>query len=94
MKALFDEKITHFSKVRRILTYRKIMLKNKIEYIVMLIAEFAKRNKMTSQEAFRYLVKYKGFELCDQHYGIMHTLSLDENLDGLIMFCKKNGGTL
>ena len=70
------------------------MMKSKIEYLVMLIAEFAKRYHSTSQEAFRYLRRYKGFELCDVHYGIMHTLSLDENLDSLYRYCKKNGGVL
>lgn len=70
------------------------MARNKIEYIVMLITEFAKRYKMTSQEAYRYLTRYRGFELCDIHYGIMHTLSLNDNLDSLYKYCKKNGGTL
>lgn len=70
------------------------MMKSKIEYLVMLIAEFAKRYHITSQEAFRYLRRYKGFELCDVHYGIMHTLSLDENLDSLYRYCKKNRGVL
>ena len=70
------------------------MMKSKIEYLVMLIAEFAKRYHITSQEAFRYLRRYKGFELCDVHYGIMHTLSLDKNLDSLYRYCKKNGGVL
>lgn len=70
------------------------MMKSKIEYLVMLIAEFAKRYHITSQEAFRYLRRYKGFDLCDVHYGIMHTLSLDENLDSLYRYCKKNGGVL
>ena len=70
------------------------MMKSKIEYLVMLIAEFAKRYHITSQEAFRYLRRYKGCELCDVHYGIMHTLSLDENLDSLYRYCKKNGGVL
>ena len=70
------------------------MMKSKIEYLVMLIAEFAKRYHITSQEAFRYLRRYKGFELCDVHYGIMHTLSLYENLDSLYRYCKKNGGVL
>ena len=69
-------------------------MKSKIEYLAMLIAEFAKRYHITSQEAFRYLRRYKGFELCDAHYGIMHTLSLDENLDSLYRYCKKNGGVL
>lgn len=65
------------------------MVKNKIEYIVMLIAQFAKRYQLTSQDAYRYLRKYKGFVLCDEHYGIMHTLSIEENLNSLYLYCKK-----
>lgn len=69
-------------------------MKDKIDYIVMLIAEFAKRHQMTQQQAYRYLSQFKGIELCDRHYGIMHTLSLEDNLDSLALYCHKNGGTL
>ena len=69
-------------------------MKDKIDYIVMLIAEFAKRHQMTQQQAYRYLSQFKGIELCDRHYGIMHTLPLEDNLDSLALYCHKNGGTL
>lgn len=69
-------------------------MKDKIDYIVMLIAEFAKRNNMTQQQAYSYISKFKGIDLCDRHYGIMHTLSLDDNLDSLSSYCRKNGGTI
>ena len=32
--------------------------------------------------------------LCEKHYGIMHTLSLEENLQTLQAYCQKKGGTL
>ena len=70
------------------------MMKSKIEYIVMLVSEFAKRYRMSSQEAFNYLLRYKGFDLCDAHYNVMHTLSLDDNLDSLYSYCKQNAGGL
>ena len=70
------------------------LMKDKIDYIVMLIAEFAKRNQMTQQQAYCYLSQFKGLELCDKHYGIMHTLSLDDNLDSISAYCRKNGGAL
>ena len=69
-------------------------MRDKIDYIVMLIAEFAKRNKMTLQQAYRYMSQFKGLELCDKHYGIMHTLPLDDNMDSLYSYCRKNGGTI
>lgn len=69
-------------------------MKDKIDYIVMLIAEFAKRNNMTQWQAYRYISQFKGFELCDRHYGIMHTLSLDDNMDSIASYCRKHGGTI
>ena len=69
-------------------------MKDKIDYIVMLIAEFAKRNNMTQQQAYNYISQFKGIDLCDRHYGIMHTLLLDDNLDSLSSYCRKNGGTI
>ena len=69
-------------------------MKDKIDYIIMLIAEFAKRNNMTQQQAYSYISQFKGIDLCDRHYGIMHTLSLDDNLDSLSSYCRKNGGTI
>ena len=54
-------------------------MKSKIEYIVMLVSEFAKRYRMSSQEALNYLLRYKGVDLCDAHYNVMHTLSLKAN---------------
>ena len=53
---------------------------NKIEYLVL--------------EAYRYLSRYGALALCDKHYGIMHTLSLEENLQTLRDYCHRKGGTL
>lgn len=67
---------------------------DKIEYIVMIIAEFAKRYQLTTKQAYRYIARYKGIELCEEHYGIMHTLSMDDNLHSLAVYCRRNGGQL
>ena len=78
-------------------TYLKaiwLLMKDKIDYIVMLISAFAKRNNMTQQQAYRYISQFKGIELCDRHYGIMHTLPLNDNLDSLSAYCRKNGGMI
>lgn len=65
---------------------------NKIEYLVLLVAEFASRCKVTEAQAYRYLKHYGAFALCDKHYGIMHTLSLEENLQTLQAYCQRKGG--
>lgn len=67
---------------------------NKIEYIVLLVSAFATRSKIKEAQAYRYLNQYGALALCDKHYGIMHTLSLDENIQTLQAYCKKKGGTL
>ncbi|WP_455625390.1 DUF3791 domain-containing protein [Parabacteroides sp.] len=38
------------------------MVTDKIDYIVMLIAEFAKRYHLTPQQAYRYIARYKGID--------------------------------
>ena len=67
---------------------------NKIEYLVLLVAAFAAQSKISEAEAYRYLSCYGALALCEKHYGIMHTLSLEENLQTLQAYCQKKGGTL
>ncbi len=67
---------------------------DKIEYIVLLVAEFAARNKVSESQAYRYLNQYGALALCDKHYGIMHTLSVSENIETLQSYCQRKGGIL
>ena len=67
---------------------------NKIEYLVLLVAAFASRSNVSEAQAYRYLSQYGALALCDKHYGIMHTLSLEENLQTLQTYCHKKGGNL
>ena len=67
---------------------------NKIEYLLLLVAAFAAQNKVSEAEAYRYLSRYGALSLCEKHYGIMHTLALEENLQTLQAYCQKKGGTL
>ena len=62
---------------------------NKIEYLVLLVAAFATRCNVTEAQAYRYLSQYGALALCDKHYNIMHTLSLDENIETLQAYCQK-----
>lgn len=69
-------------------------LLNKIEYLILLVAAFAAQSNISEAEAYRYLSRYGALALCDKHYGIMHTLSLDENIQTLQAYCQRKGGTL
>ena len=44
--------------------------------------------------AYRYLNSFGAIALCEKHYGIMHTLSVEENIDALRAYCQRKGGTL
>ena len=70
------------------------MLKDRVEYIVALIAEFAKHFGITNQESAQYLGRFHAFDLCEKHYNIMHTLSFAENVNNLAIYCRRQGGEL
>lgn len=67
---------------------------DKVEYLILLIAEFSARCKVTEAQAYRYLNQYGALALCDKHYNIMHTLSIEENIQTLQAYCQRKGGTL
>lgn len=70
------------------------LMKDKIEYLVLLVAAFAFRCKMTETQAYRYLSEYGALLLCEKHYNIMHTLSVEENIETLQSYCRRKGGSL
>ena len=67
---------------------------NKIEYLILLVAAFAARSNVSEAQAYRYLNQYGALALCDKHYGLMHTLSLEENIETLKDYCQRKGGKL
>lgn len=69
-------------------------IKNQIEYIVTLVSCFAEQFKLSNQQAYSYLRRFSGIELIMKHYGIMHTLSLDDAIENLQTFCYRKGGRL
>ena len=70
----------------------EISVLDKIEYIILLVSAFASRNNMSESQAYLYLNQYGALALCDKHYGIMHTLSLEENIETLKNYCQRKGG--
>jgi len=67
---------------------------DKIEYLVLLVAEFAHLHKVSEVQSYRYLQQYGALALCEKHYNIMHTLSVEDNLQTLQEYCKRKGGNL
>lgn len=67
---------------------------DKIEYLVMLIKLFAQRYQLTAVQAYQYISHFGGIGFVDRNYGIMHTLSFNDMVDGLSDYCKRQGGQL
>ena len=67
---------------------------DKINYIVALITEFAVTHQISTQQAYRYLQKYKGLDFVDEFYDVEHTFSFENTVEDLTAYCKRMGGTL
>lgn len=69
-------------------------LRDIVEYMVILIGSFAQRYNISDQEAQAYLSRYGALDMIQTHYGIMHTQRFEDMVEGLTVFCKRNGGNL
>lgn len=72
----------------------KAMVNNKLAYIIAVVNEFAARFSLNSQQAYRYLDRFKGIDFVDRFYNVEHTQSFDDVVDDLAIYCRKNGGQL
>ena len=70
------------------------MVSAKIEYIIMLTKLFARHFGLSFQQAYRYVSIHQGIEYAEQHYNVLHTLSFEDQVEGLATYCHKKGGTL
>ena len=71
-----------------------VPVKDKIDYTVSLVSDFAKKYSLTTTQAFNYLDRYNAISLLDQHYNIAHTLSFSDMIDTLASYCKDRGGNI
>lgn len=71
-----------------------IKIEDKVAYIIAVVNEFATRFSLNSQQAYRYLDRYKGIDFVDEFYGVEHTQSFEDVVDDLALYCHKNGGAL
>lgn len=67
---------------------------NKIGFVAMIVALFAKRHHYSEPVAYRYLSRYGGDKLLVNHYGYLHTQDFDQVVDDLDEYCRKQGGSL
>lgn len=68
--------------------------KNKLEFSIALITEFANAYRIKQKQAFNYLNRFKGIEFLQKHYDTLHTQSFEDVIESLNMVCQRNGGKL
>ena len=60
-----------------------IRIEDKVAYIIAVVNEFANRFSLNSQQAYRYLDRFKGIDFVDEFYGVEHTQSFEDVVDDL-----------
>jgi len=70
------------------------MSKYEIPFINLIIRTFATRFRMTRQEAYTYLHKYRGLAFLIEYYDVEHLQDVEETVDDLIIKCHQQGGAL
>jgi len=67
---------------------------DKISFMTFIIPEFAAAFKINMPEAYRYLVKYGGFDFLNKHWRALHTDNKYWTLLDIYDVCRLNGGYL
>ena len=57
-----------------------------------LISHFAERNGLSIPQVYRYVKRYGGICLVDEHYDIMHTLRFIDALESMTMYMNAKEG--
>ena len=69
-------------------------LKDRLDYLLALVSEFAAAHHLSLQQAYLYLQQYKGLDFADEFYDVEHTLSFDQVVEDITMYCQRMGGTI
>lgn len=69
-------------------------MRDKIDYIVACVNEFADAHGLTYVDGFDYLRDHAGIAFLDRHYVVEHAYSMEEALSDLSAVCRRNGGSL
>ncbi|MBO7684261.1 MAG: DUF3791 domain-containing protein [Kiritimatiellae bacterium] len=68
--------------------------KDRIEYFVACVAEFARMFNLDANKSFDYLDKYQGIDFLMKCYEAEHTVSFADAVYDLQRVCRRNGGWL
>ena len=66
--------------------------KDKIEYILIVVGEFARIHGIDTYAAYQYIKSYRGMEIIDDGYDVEHTFSIEKAVADVASYCRRNGG--
>ena len=69
-------------------------VRDKIEYLVVFIGEFAKRYGLGVRQSYQYLRQYKALDFLEQQYDVAHTMGFEYMVNAMSDYCQRNGGNL
>lgn len=72
----------------------KYNIRDRFEYIIALVNEFAKRFGLSDKQAYNYIKFHKGVDFIEKNYGITHTLDFNEAIESVAAYCRRSGGEL
>ena len=72
----------------------KYNIRDRFEYIIALVNEFAKGFGLSDKQAYNYIKFHKGVDFIEKNYGIIHTLDFNEAIESVAAYCRRSGGEL
>ncbi|ROT11262.1 DUF3791 domain-containing protein [Muribaculum intestinale] len=72
----------------------KYNIRDRFEYIIALVNEFAKRFGLSDKQAYNYIKFHRGVDFIEENYGIIHTLDFNEAIESVAAYCRRSGGEL
>ena len=70
------------------------LTKNKAEYLIIFVNEFAQRYKLSSVQAYRYLARFKTIKFLIEQYNIAHTQGFESMVSDMAAYCRRHGGAI
>lgn len=70
------------------------LTRNKAEYLIIFINEFAQRFNLTSVQAYRYLSQFKAIDFLISQYDVAHTQGFNSMVSDMAAYCRRHGGTI
>ena len=69
-------------------------IKDKAEYLVIFINEFARRYQLSAKQAYRYLIRYKAIDFLYSQYHVAHTQGFETMVEDMATYCRRFGGAI